>query len=156
MRRKVTRVSDGRMLFEAYARKCAEKGVLISNSAVQIGLSDGYIRSLARSARRVDALTMEVFRAFAEFLELPLVQVLLMSGVVDSTDFIFEVDVDKEFDYFLTRLREDAEIGPLMGDTEQLKALDKRLKVSLMMVFERAFKVRLLEKVKPVEEVQSK
>lgn len=136
------------LLFDAVHNKCQERGISIKVAATELQMSEGYLRALFSKERRVDGLGMDSWRKFAEFLGIPITQTMLLGGVLAPADFIFEKTIDDEFEEFLSQMRRDSEFGPILGLGDGLEELPDNTKIALMMLYERAFKVKILEKVK--------
>lgn len=137
-------------LFHAISNKCRELGITMRTAAIQIRLTESYMRSLQYGNRSLENLSVKSFKHIAAFLDIPAPQAMLLAGVMQPGDFVLDDDSDP-FEVFLRAVRTDPEIGPLLSHSEDaLRQLPPQEKIAIMMIYERAFRTQVLKKIRPV------
>lgn len=144
----------GKALFSAFAGACIKAGMTQEEGSKQIGISASYIRALDQGTRDIEAIPFRVLVNFANFIGVNVSQVLLLAELMSADDFIVEDSVNDRFAEFLRHVKADPEFGALLKESDQsLKSLDNNNKIFMMLMYERAFRVRLLQQASPVERI---
>lgn len=145
----------GRPLFAAFAARCHELGMMQDEGATQIGISASYLRALAKGSRNLYGVPFQTFVNFAEFIGKTVPQTLLLAEVLKPQDFIVEEDLDGRFKEMMRHVAQDPEFGPLFGkkSTASMLTLDDDAKIAFMLIYERAYRTRLLQQSRPIEKI---
>lgn len=144
----------GKALFSAFAGACIKAGMTQEEGAKQIGISASYIRALDQGSRDIEAIPFRVLVNFANFIGVNVSQVLLLADLMSAEDFIVADTVEDRFVEFIRHVKVDPEFGALLKESDAaLKMLDNNNKIFLMLMYEKAFRVCLLEQASPVQRV---
>lgn len=148
----------GRPLFAAFAARCHELGMMQDEGATQIGISASYLRALAKGSRNLMGVPFQTFVNFARFIGKTVPQTLLLAEVLEPKDFIVEEDLDGRFKEMMRHISADPEFGPLFAKetSRSMMGLNDDAKIAVMLIYERAYRTRLLQQARPVEKLHDK
>jgi transcriptional regulator with XRE-family HTH domain len=106
--------------------------------AGHLDISYTYLMAVARGERPADTMARKVYIAFAEYLDIPIAQVYLLSGALKPTDFVVEATVAAKLERLFERMRSDKEWCGLMPTSAKLVSLDSDIKILIGFLYERA------------------
>lgn len=143
----------GLALSEEIRKKMDATGVGAIEFASLIGLSPSYTSSLMSGSRPWDGTDRDTKIKIAKFLGLPLISVLMLAGIVEPKDFVFDDSIDASLDNAYGGLKAHPVWGAFCTRREW-DPLPLNTKILIALLYESATGVQIVEKARMIQVVE--
>lgn len=138
---------EGLALIDALTTRAEELALNKYELAEEVGLTYTYLRALSTGQRPVKGLSNERIRSMAKFLQVPVVEVMMLAGQVSEEDF-FTSDqeaLERELNNAYRFLREDPAWGYLAPSPEEWGEISRRQKVLITLLYSQVSGKKLIQ-----------
>lgn len=149
--KKGSQPARGAALGAAIRKKLEEKEMIVGDFASSIGLSSSYTTSLLSSDRPWDGTDREVKLKIAKFLEVPLINVLMLAEIVEPTDFLIDDRIEPMLDRAFHAIKGDQMFGTFCNNLAEWHRLPHNIRILIALLYEKVNTVELLEKAKMIK-----
>jgi transcriptional regulator with XRE-family HTH domain len=112
-----------------------------------MGITPIYWNSLTNGHRRISSLPKDKLKRLADFLEVPLIQIYIMSEHFEAEDFVIFRDLDADLGRLMEHMRNDPKWLALAPTTKEMAALPKRSKMLIAALYEALLHREFLKRV---------
>ncbi len=144
----------GLALSEEVRKKAEEQGISSVDFAGMIGLSPSYTNSLMGGSRPWDGTDRATKLKIAKFLGVPLINVLMLAGIVEPSDFMCDDSIDALLDSAYIAIKSDKTWGGLCPSKEEWASLPSATRILIAILYERATEKEILKKARMIEIVK--
>jgi hypothetical protein len=86
--------------------------------------------------RPPDQMRRSIFVAAADYLMIPVAQALLLSGVLEPSDFLVEVTANMKIDDLIERMKNDAEWCGFVPGDDELSKMNEKSRILIGLLYE--------------------
>lgn len=146
----------GLALCEEIRRKMDETGVGALEFARLIGLSPSHTNSLMSGGRPWDGTDRVTKEKIAKFLGLPLINVLMLAGIVEPRDFMSDDTLDTSLDNAYSAIKSHPVWGAFCTTKGDWHALPTNARILMALLYEKAMEIEVLQKAQLIKVVERK
>lgn len=146
----------GGALFTAIQQRAEALGLERHEIADALGITYPYLLALSAGKRPVSGLSEDKFRRIAQFLERPLIEVLMLAEVLYPEDFIQYTSaetLERELEVAISSMRANPQWGMLAPSPEEWQGLSLASRIGIVLLWERVQGQELLRKARLIRVV---
>ena len=141
------RAKRGAALASAIMAKATERGMLQKNVARELGFTEVYFSLLLSGDRWFGTIAEDKVRAIANFLDIPVISVLMLSEVVNARDFYRESTLEAQLSDAYKRMASDKRFTTCMPTLEEWDNASVAMKLFSAILYNDVSGKDFLEKV---------
>lgn len=143
----------GLALSEELRKKMDASGMGAIEFAALIDLSPSYTSSLMNGSRSWDGTDRETKEKVAKFLGIPLISVLMLAGIVEPKDFVFDDSIAASLDNAYGGLKSHPVWGAFCV-REEWDRLPLNTKILISLLYEKATGTEIIQKARMIQVVE--
>jgi hypothetical protein len=119
-----------------------------------LGMAYSYLMALGRGTAPVNKLKIEQYTLMANFLDLPLVQVMLLAEAIQPEHFYYNATVEERIDHVYENMLNDPIFMGFAPSQQDWESLSPSLKLSFCVMYENCAQTKLLNPAELVRVVE--
>lgn len=129
----------GTPLIEALIEKAEERGLDRYGLAEALGMTYSYLTHILNGKRAITGINISRLREISEFLEITLVQVMMLAEIIQPEDFIMQdqLALKQQLESVYRALIHDPDWRGMTPSRDVWNASDDRMKILLGMIYQR-------------------
>lgn len=143
----------GLALSEELRKKIDATGMGATEFATMIGMSPSYTSSLLNGSRPWDGTDRKTKEKVAKFLGIPLISVLMLAGIIEPKDFVFDDSIDTSLDNAYGGLKTHPVWGAFCRK-EEWNSLPMNTKILVALLYEAATGNEIIKKSRMIQVVE--
>lgn len=151
---KVTNVR-GLALSEEIRKKMSATGTGPVEISAIFGLSPSYTNSLLNASRPWDGTDRETKKRIAKFLGVPLISVLMLGGILEPADFVYDDSIDDSLDNAYGALTSHPTWGSFCKTKAEWDALPLDARILIALLYEKTMEVEIIKKARMIKIVEA-
>lgn len=153
---KKTRAVDtrGLALSEEIKKKMSATGTGPVEVAALFGLSSSYTASLLSLSRPWDGTTRDTKKKIAKFLGVPLISVLMLGGIVEPDDFIYEDTIEDSLNNAFSAIKSHPTWGTFCKTKTEWNSLPLNTRILIALLYEKTMEVEIIQKARMIKIVK--
>lgn len=145
----------GSVLIRKIWQKMLNMNIKPSVLAVEhLGMAYSYFMALGRGQARVDKLKIEQYTLMANFLDLPLIQVMLLAEAVRPEHFYYNATVEERIEHVYENMVNDPIFMGFAPSQHDWDSLSPSLKLSFCVMYETSAQTKILNPAELVRVVE--
>ena len=135
-------------------RKMKASGISVADLAPKLGCSYSYLTTLLSGARPWDGVKRDVRKQVAEFLDIPVISMLMLAEMVEPSDFFVVDSVEDTLDRAFDSIKSNKTWGCYCTSRDEWNALSVNIRILMALLFEKATESEIIEKVRMIQVVR--
>lgn len=119
------------------------------------GLSPSYTNSLLSANRPWDGTDRETKKKIAKFLGVPLISVLMLGGILEPEDFVYDDSIEDSLNNAYGALKSHPTWGSFCKTKAEWNALPLDTRILIALLYEKTMEVEIIKKARMIRVVEA-
>lgn len=144
----------GLALSEEIKKKMTTTGTGPVEVSALFGHSPSYVNSLLNLNRPWDGTPRDTKKKIAKFLGVPLISVLMLGGIVEPEDFIYEDTIEDSLNNAFSAIKSHPTWGSFCKTKTEWNSLPLNARILIALLYEKTMEVEIIQKARMIKIVE--